>query len=158
MISINSANFGFLKADNPQLVRLGALAEHYFQEDPNTCLIKLRQFGELLAQTTAASVGLFASQEEPQADLLRRLKFDRILPGETANLFHQIRTAGNRATHHQAGTPIPKPFGIGASKPLSERASRKVFILTRFVSVLRPIYSRMVLTCAPFKSCQVITI
>jgi type I restriction enzyme R subunit len=58
MISINSANFGFLKADSPQLVRLGALAEHYFQDDPNTCLIKLRQFGELLAQTTAASAGL----------------------------------------------------------------------------------------------------
>ncbi len=37
MISINSANFGFLKADSPQLVRLGALAEHYFQDDPNTC-------------------------------------------------------------------------------------------------------------------------
>jgi hypothetical protein len=57
MISINSANFGFLKADNPQLVRLGAIAEHYFQDDPNTCLIKLRQFGELPAQTTAAQAG-----------------------------------------------------------------------------------------------------
>jgi type I restriction enzyme, R subunit len=104
MISINSANFGFLKADSPQLVRLGALAEHYFQDDPNTCLIKLRQFGELLAQTTAANAGVFTSQEEPQSDLLRRLKFDRILPGETADLFHQLRIAGNRATHHQGGT------------------------------------------------------
>jgi type I restriction enzyme, R subunit len=104
MISINSANFGFLKADSPQLVRLGALAEHYFQDDPNTCLIKLRQFGELLAQTTAANAGLLASPEEPQADLLRRLKFERILPGETGDLFHQLRIAGNRATHHQGGT------------------------------------------------------
>jgi type I restriction enzyme R subunit len=67
MIAINSANFSFLKADSPQLVRLGALAEHYFQDDPNTCLIKLRQFGELLAQTTAANAGLFASPDEPQA-------------------------------------------------------------------------------------------
>jgi type I restriction enzyme R subunit len=72
MIAINSVNFGFLQADSPQLVRLGALAEHYFQDDPNTWLIKLRQFGELLAQTTAASAGLFASPEEPQADLWRR--------------------------------------------------------------------------------------
>ena len=91
MISINSANFGFLKADSPQLVRLGALAEHYFQDDPNTCLIKLRQFGELLAQTTAAQTGLFTSPDEPQAELIRKLKLDRILPGETADLFHQIR-------------------------------------------------------------------
>ena len=104
MISINSANFGFLKADSPQLVRLGALAEHYFQDDPNTCLIKLRQFSELLAQTTAANAGLLASPDEPQADLLRRLKFERILPGETGDLFHQLRIAGNRATHHQGGT------------------------------------------------------
>jgi type I restriction enzyme R subunit len=104
MISINSANFGFLKADSPQLVRLGALAEHYFQDDPNTCLIKLRQFGELLAQTTAANAGLLASPEEPQADLLRRLKLERILPGETGDLFHQLRIVGNRATHHQGGT------------------------------------------------------
>ena len=104
MISINSANFGFLKADNPQLVRLGALAEHYFQDDPNTCLIKLRQFGELPAQTTAAHAGLFTSPDEPQADLIRKLKLDRILPGETADLFHQVRIAGNRATHHLGGT------------------------------------------------------
>ena len=104
MISINSANFGFLKADSPQLVRLGALAEHYFQDDPNTCLIKLRQFGELLAQTTAANAGTLSSQEESQTDLLGRLKFERVLPGETADLFHQLRIAGNHATHHQAGT------------------------------------------------------
>jgi type I restriction enzyme R subunit len=34
---------------DPQLVRLGGLAERYFKDDPNTCLIKLRQFGEVLA-------------------------------------------------------------------------------------------------------------
>ena len=46
-----SANFDFLGKYDVQLVRLGALAERYFKEDPNTCLIKLRQFGEVLAQT-----------------------------------------------------------------------------------------------------------
>src|SRR6266403_2119239 len=44
------------------------------------------------------------------------------------------------------------------SKRPSELASRKVFIRTRFDTVLRPIYSRMVPTCAPFRSCWVITI
>ncbi len=34
-----SENFGFLSAHDPQLVRLGALAERYFEDDPNTCLI-----------------------------------------------------------------------------------------------------------------------
>lgn len=49
MTSIDSANFRFLQVHNPQLVRLGALAEQYFKDDPNTCLMKLRQFGEVLA-------------------------------------------------------------------------------------------------------------
>src|SRR3989442_223184 len=98
-----SANFDFLGAHDEQLVRLGALAERYFKDDPNTCLIKLRQFGELLAQLTAASAGLLASPEEPQVDLLRRLRFAGIVPPEVGDLFHQLRIAGNRATHSHAG-------------------------------------------------------
>jgi type I restriction enzyme, R subunit len=98
-----SANFEFLGEHDTQLVRLGALAERYFKDDPNTCLIKLRQFGEVLAQLTAAKTGLLASPEEPQADLLRRLKFEGIVPREMGELFHQLRIAGNRATHAQIG-------------------------------------------------------
>src|SRR6266436_3829521 len=96
-----SANFSFLRTHDAQLVRLGGLAERYFKDDPNTCLIKLRQFGEVLAQLTAAKAGLLASPEEPQVDLLRRLKFEGIVPREVGELFHQIRIAGNRATHAQ---------------------------------------------------------
>lgn len=53
-----SLNFSFLAVHNIQLVRLATLAERYFADDPNTCLIKLRQFGELLAQLAAANIGL----------------------------------------------------------------------------------------------------
>lgn len=98
-----SANFDFLGIHDAQLVRLGALAERYFKDDPNTCLIKLRQFGEVLAQLTAAKSGLLASPEEQQTDLLRRLKFERIVPREVGDLFHQLRIAGNRATHTHVG-------------------------------------------------------
>jgi type I restriction enzyme R subunit len=98
-----SANFDFLGTHDAQLVRLGALAERYFKDDPNTCLIKLRQFGEVLAQLTAAKAGLFSSPDEPQTELLRRLKFERVLPEQPADIFHQIRIVGNRATHVQGG-------------------------------------------------------
>src|SRR6266478_2313452 len=98
-----SSNFDFLKAHDPQLVRLGALAERYFRDDPNTSLIKLRQFAELLAQLTAAKTGKFTGTEEPQTELLRRLKFDRVLPPEVADFFHQVRIVGNQATHGQGG-------------------------------------------------------
>jgi type I restriction enzyme, R subunit len=75
-----ASNFLFLKQHDVQLVRLGALAERYFHDDQNTCLIKLRQFGELLAQLIAAKTGLYEAGDESQADLLRRLRFERVLP------------------------------------------------------------------------------
>ena len=100
---ITSANFGFLAKHDVQLVRLGALAERYFGDDPSTALIKLRQFGELLAQLTAAKAGLFTSPDEQQSDLLRRLKFERVVPAEVADLFHQLRIVGNKATHAHGG-------------------------------------------------------
>ena len=52
---IQSRNFGFMRPYEPQFERLGALAERHFRDDPNACLIKLRQFAELLAQEVASS-------------------------------------------------------------------------------------------------------
>ena len=43
--SMQQSNFTHLRAHDEQLVRLGLLAERYFAEDPNTCLLKLRQLG-----------------------------------------------------------------------------------------------------------------
>lgn len=42
------SNFEMLRPYEAQLWRLGALAERYFAEDPNTSLLKLRQLAELL--------------------------------------------------------------------------------------------------------------
>ena len=98
-----SANFAFLATHDVQLVRLGGLAERYFKDDPNTCLIKLRQFGEFLTQLTAAKSGLLTSPDEQQSDLLRRLKFEQVVPREVGKLFHQLRIAGNKATHAHTG-------------------------------------------------------
>lgn len=96
-------NFGFLQTREPQLCRLGSLAERYFVDDPNTCHIKLRQFSELLCQLTAARFGIETSVGEAQADLLRRLKFERALPREVGDLFHALRVSANRAAHEHAG-------------------------------------------------------
>ncbi len=93
------ANFDFLNKYDAQLVRLGVLAERYFNDDPNTSLIKLRQFAELLAQQLAARMGLFSTPDEPFADLLQRLKAERAMPREAGDLFHQLRISGNQAAH-----------------------------------------------------------
>lgn len=114
----SSPNFEFLKAYDPQLVRLGSLAERYFADDPNTCLIKLRQFGEVLAQLTAAKIGLYAEPEEKQIELLRRLRDRGILRGETERLFHELRKAGNDANHGLAGSQRTALSGLKYARAL----------------------------------------
>ena len=97
------SNFDMLRSYEAQLWRLGALAERYFAEDPNTSLLKLRQFAELLAQSLAARGGLYASPEESQYDLIRRLQGEGLLPREIRQVFDQIRVTGNAANHALEG-------------------------------------------------------
>jgi type I restriction enzyme R subunit len=52
-------NFAFLVEYDEQIVRLGMMAEKYFAEDPNTSLLKIRQYAELLAQQIATRVGAY---------------------------------------------------------------------------------------------------
>src|SRR5688500_18126747 len=98
-----ASNFEFLRQHDEQLVRLGLLAERYFPDDPNTCLLKLRQLTELLAQLTATRVGALTVPAESQYELLRRLQDTGILPREVAQLFGEIRRVGNDANHQIAG-------------------------------------------------------
>jgi len=102
MVAASATNFGHLKAHDEQLVRFGMLAERYFPDDPNTCLLKLRQLAEALAQLAASRAGLYTSADESQADLLRRLQDRGILPREVNALFHHVRKAGNDASHKRA--------------------------------------------------------
>ena len=97
------SNFSLLKVHDEQLERLGVLAERYFADDPNTCLLKLRQLAEGMAQSVASRVGLYSSSNEKQVDLLRRLQDHGIVPREVGGLFHEIRKAGNDANHTLAG-------------------------------------------------------
>jgi type I restriction enzyme, R subunit len=98
-----SLNFAFLVSHSPLLDHLGAQAEQYFKNDPNTSLLKLRQFGELLAQTVAANLGVFTSHREDQNALLRRLRDQGALGERALQLFHELRIAGNDANHAFGG-------------------------------------------------------
>ncbi len=97
------SNFAHLHQHDQQLVRLGMLAERYFADDPNTALLKLRQLTEVLAQILATKVGIYTSREEAQHHLLYRLQDQGILPREIAQLFGEVRRAGNAANHAIAG-------------------------------------------------------
>jgi type I restriction enzyme R subunit len=98
-----STNFTFLVVHDRLLDHLGALAERYFADDPSTCLLKLRQFGEVLAQRVAARAGLYTSTDENQAELLGRLRDHNLLPRDVGDLFHGLRKAGNSAAHDIGG-------------------------------------------------------
>jgi type I restriction enzyme R subunit len=83
---------------------LGGDAEHYFFTDPNICLIKLRQFGEVLAQRVAAQVGVYTTERDDQLTRLNALRDRGALTLEVATIFHGLRKAGNDAVHAHKGT------------------------------------------------------
>ncbi|MDI1313516.1 type I restriction-modification system endonuclease [Prosthecobacter sp.] len=97
------SNFTHLQEHDAQLLRLGMLAERYFAEDPNTCLLKLRQLAEVLAQAVASHVGLLDRPEEGQYELLGRLRDQGILPREMWQIFGEVRRSGNAANHALSG-------------------------------------------------------
>jgi len=103
MPKLPQTNFAHLEQHDEQLLRLGMLAEKYFADDPNTCLLKLRQLAELLAQLVAAKTGQLVAPEESQYELLRRLQDSGIVPREVAQLFGEVRRTGNAANHALEG-------------------------------------------------------
>ena len=114
------SNFQFLERLEPQLFRLGRLGEIYFSDDPNTAQIKLRQFGELLSQLTAARYGVRVTAQDSQVDVLRRLRLECGIPREVSDLFHTLRLTGNLAVHEinedyasaLAGLKIARQLGV----------------------------------------------
>ncbi len=96
---MKSPNFSFLPDEN--LVSLASSAELFFRTYPVVTLFLLRRFGEILAQSVAAQLGIYTSEREKQLDLLNRLS--RHLPDNIEDMFHDIRKAGNDAVHGDMG-------------------------------------------------------
>lgn len=92
-------NFAFLYKYEPQLFGLCSRAEAYFHDDPNTSLVKLRQFSEQIALLSASQFGLDPERLGSFSDVLRDLKFSADLPRQILDLMHGIRVAGNEAVH-----------------------------------------------------------
>ena len=68
-------NFDFLRHHDELLVRLAETAKSCFVPDPNTTLLKMRQLGEVLAQSIAARVGVEFGKYIKQYELLRELDY-----------------------------------------------------------------------------------
>lgn len=96
-----SPNFEHLRMLEPLLADLGGLAERYVLDDPNTALLKLRQWGEVVAQLLAARGGVEPSLT--QAERLRELRRLGMLPDNVWQLLTVIRRTGNDANHDFGG-------------------------------------------------------
>lgn len=77
-------------------MHLAQRAERYLSDDPNTCLIKLRQFGELLIKHVAAQHRL--PEGENFAATIGLLQRDGV-HSSVIQGFHDLRRAGNDAVH-----------------------------------------------------------
>jgi len=97
--SIESPNFSFLEMHDPLLLRYAAQAERYVFDDPNTALIKVRQFAEHLAKIAAAKANVTIFPDDSFLDVINSLYNRGLLSNELSQVFHSIRKTGNSAVH-----------------------------------------------------------
>ncbi len=98
------SNFSFLKAYDPVFFQLVSTAEEFYRIDPNTTLVKIRQFAEAIAKDIASKLNIPSYEYSNQSELIRilthRLKLDYVVK----ELFHTIRKRGNEAVHEYETT------------------------------------------------------
>lgn len=113
-----SANFGYLLSLEPVLVSYGAAAESLVYDDPNTSLMKARQFGEAVADAVIVRMALRRAGDR-QVDKLRALNQAGALTPRVHTVFEELRRNGNRAVHEHyadgraALTMLRHCFGLG---------------------------------------------
>ena len=98
-----STNFTFLGKTDAALAEIISWAEIYLPKDPNTCVIKIGQFAELLAQKIAATKNVYHAKNETQCELIIKLKSASFIDEYATELFHKIREARNEAVHGSHG-------------------------------------------------------
>jgi type I restriction enzyme, R subunit len=97
-------NFSFLSPSWSVLTELGELSERNLYIDPNTSLIKLRMFSEVLAKYLLAYEKLDDPIDGSQVSRINILSNNGIIPDQLLPLFHSLRKIGNKATHEGFGT------------------------------------------------------
>lgn len=100
-----SPNFGFLAVHDDLLVRYAARAERNVFDDPNVALVSLRQFAESLAELAAAHHGISLDGTDTQLGVLHALADRGAIDGPIRSWFHDLRKAGNDATHNHLDDP-----------------------------------------------------
>ena len=101
------------------LLRLCVGAERNYHDDPNTTVIKLRQFGEALVKHLAAVFDITAYAEQSQGELLKTLQVRRLIDRNVADLLHFLRKEGNLAAHQFETTPAQAKSALKIARELA---------------------------------------
>lgn len=99
MQDIKSLNFEPLRAGYPELANMGGYAEHYAHTDPESALVKLRNFAERLVDRLYLTLQLERVPQSTFVDLLHNASFKAIAQPLVLDKLHLLRRLGNRGAH-----------------------------------------------------------
>ena len=93
------SNFYFLETHDPIFYQLASAAEQFFAIDPNTSIVKLRQFAEALAKDIASRFNIPPYSYTNQNELIYQIDRKINLDSRIKDIFHTLRKEGNKAVH-----------------------------------------------------------
>lgn len=124
MQDLRSLNFEPLRAVCPDLANIGGYAEHYAHADPESSLVKLRNFAERVVDHIYAEQKLVRAPQSNFVDLLNNGSFRLVATDLVLDKLHLLRKLGNRAAHGE---------GVRASDAI--RCVREAWQLARWLHV-----------------------
>lgn len=99
MQNIRSLNFEPLRVVYPELANMGGYAENYAHSDPESALVKLRNFAERLVDHLYLSLKLQRAPQSNFVDLLHNANFRTVAQPLVLDKLHLLRRLGNRGAH-----------------------------------------------------------
>lgn len=99
MQDLRSLNFEPLRAVFPELANMAGYAEHYAHTDPESSLVKLRNFAERVVDHIYTRLKLPRAPQSNFVDLLNSSSFRMVANDLVLDKLHLLRKLGNRAAH-----------------------------------------------------------
>lgn len=96
-MATSSSSFAFLEGHNDFLFNIARAAEKSYPDDPNTTLVKLRIFGEYVANHLGKLLNI--EPQETQFKLLEEINRNTKIDDTILDVFHKLRGIGNKAVH-----------------------------------------------------------
>ncbi|WP_420554279.1 DUF4145 domain-containing protein [Neptuniibacter marinus] len=106
IVLMQSHNFEHLRPYWPDLASLGAHAEQYAYSDPQSALVKLRCFAELLVGVVYQEFRLPTFYSDKFIDRLENAHFADMVDQAILDKLHAIRKAGNKAVMMESSIEV----------------------------------------------------